>query len=121
MASLQASDIPEKYFLPILPEIQGVDPTRSVVEAFKIAAAKLVADAWEEDVAKIYPAVEMGKKGADLSVAVVRFKRGKPADLEVWTKKVIDNVGGGRHEYEESADMGRVVQGGCLFLWREDS
>ncbi|OXG76602.1 arginine-tRNA ligase [Cryptococcus neoformans Gb118] len=91
MASLQASDIPEKYTLPILPEIQGVDPTRSVVEAFKIAAAKLVAHAWEDDVAKIYPAVEMGKKGADLSIAVVRFKRGKPVDLEVWTKKVIDS------------------------------
>lgn len=120
MASLQASNIPEKYTLPILPEIQGVDPTRSVVEAFKIAAAKLVADAWEDDVAKIYPAVEMGKKGADLSIAVVRFKRGKLVDLEVWTKKVIDSVGG-ELSAKGNADMGRIVQGRCLFLWREVS
>ncbi|WVQ79698.1 arginine-tRNA ligase [Cryptococcus sp. DSM 104549] len=94
MVSLRTSDIPERYALPPLPEVSSAvagDAERSVVEAWKLAAAALVAEKWEEPVEKILPAVEMGKKGCDFSIAIVRFKRGKPADLEVWAKRVIDD------------------------------
>ncbi|KAK8854571.1 arginine-tRNA ligase [Kwoniella newhampshirensis] len=85
------SAIPERFVLPALPEVEGADPARSVIDAFKIATAQIVAEAFDEKIEKIHPAIEMGKKGVDFSVAIVRFKRGKPADLEVWAKKVIDN------------------------------
>nr|ODN94557.1 arginine-tRNA ligase [Cryptococcus depauperatus CBS 7855] len=112
MASVQCSDIPEKYVLPEIPQIKGVDSTRSPVEAFKIAAAKRVADAWGENIEKIYPAVEMGKfdKETDLSIAIVRFKRGKPADLEIWAKKVIDN-------FKPDAYLSGVKTPDNKFLW----
>ncbi|OCF75731.1 arginine-tRNA ligase [Kwoniella mangroviensis CBS 8886] len=89
--------IPEKFQLPTPPEVAtstpilNYAPTRSPIDIFKMAVAILVSEAFEEKLEKIYPAVEMGKKGCDFSVAIVRFKKGKPADLEVWAKKVIDN------------------------------
>ncbi|WVQ95185.1 arginine-tRNA ligase [Kwoniella sp. CBS 9459] len=92
MASLAPpASIPEKFALPTLPEVPGADPKRFIADAFKVAAAQIVAEAFEEKIEKIYPAVEMGKKGTDLSIPIVRFKKGKPADLEVWAKKVTDN------------------------------
>ncbi|ODN87394.1 arginine-tRNA ligase [Cryptococcus wingfieldii CBS 7118] len=110
MASLQGADVPEHFALPALPEIKGVDPTRSVVEAFRIAAAKVVADAWEEDIEKIFPAVELGKKGADLSVAVVRFKRGKPADILPWVNKITES-------FQPSVFFSKVSSPDGKFLW----
>ncbi|WVW85335.1 arginine-tRNA ligase [Kwoniella bestiolae CBS 10118] len=86
--------IPEKYQLPpVLSDVSipNYDPSKSPIDTFKMAVATLVAEAFEEKVEKIYPAVEMGKKGTDFSVAIVRFKKGKPADLEVWAKKVIES------------------------------
>ncbi|WRT68664.1 arginine-tRNA ligase [Kwoniella shivajii] len=92
MANLApTSAIPEEFQLPALPTVQGTNPERSPVDAFKLAVAQICAEAFDEKIEKVYPAVEMGKKGVDLSVAIVRFKKGKPADLEVWAKKVIDN------------------------------
>ncbi|WWC63573.1 arginine-tRNA ligase [Kwoniella dejecticola CBS 10117] len=96
MANLApASAIPEAYQLPTLAaatkKIEGCDLTRSPVDHFRLAVATLVAEAFEEPVEKIYPATELGKKNVDISVAIVRFKKGKPADLKVWADKVIDN------------------------------
>jgi arginyl-tRNA synthetase len=92
------------YDLKELPQVPGARPDRVVLDAFKLGAAKLVAEAWEMDVAKVFAAVdtsqssfdstaaladEIGKKGADLSVAIPRFFKKDQAD---WGKKVIDKV-----------------------------
>lgn len=79
----------KSYELPPVPQIPGVDYTRVPIEQFKAAVAKLVAEAWDETPEKIFAGVDTGKKGADLAVAIPRFKKGKPDD---WAKKVLDVV-----------------------------
>jgi hypothetical protein len=46
------------YDLKELPEVPGARPDRVVLDAFKLGAAKLVAEAWDVDVAKVYAAVD---------------------------------------------------------------
>lgn len=74
---------------PTLPVIAGTDYVHEPIQAFKAAVAQIVADAWEEDVSKIYAGVDTGKKGTDLALAVPRFKKGKPDE---WIKKVEEAV-----------------------------
>ncbi|ORY29670.1 hypothetical protein BCR39DRAFT_531576 [Naematelia encephala] len=66
--------------------VEGSDPERIPLDKFKLVVVKLVADAWDEDPAKIFQGVDTGKKGADLAVAIPRFKKGKP---EEWGQKVV--------------------------------
>ncbi|TXT04347.1 hypothetical protein VHUM_04114 [Vanrija humicola] len=77
----------KSYELPAVPQIAGVDYARVPIEQFKAAVAKLVAEAWDESPEKIFAGVDTGKKGADLAVAIPRFKKGKPDE---WAKKVLD-------------------------------
>ncbi|KAI0765902.1 arginyl-tRNA synthetase [Trametes elegans] len=75
--------------LPKLPEVAGTDPTRSVLDLFRIAIAKVVADALEPlTVDKVYQGVDYGKKGEDFTVALPRFKL--PGKVDELAKKVID-------------------------------
>ncbi|ORX38283.1 arginine-tRNA ligase [Kockovaella imperatae] len=77
-----------RYALPELPKVAGVDLERQPMDAFRLAVAKVVGEAWDMDPAKIFPAVDVGKKDADLTVAIPRFhKGGKPDE---WAKKVVD-------------------------------
>ena len=46
------------YDLKDLPEVPGARLDRVVLDAFKLGAAKLVAEAWEMDAAKVFPAVD---------------------------------------------------------------
>jgi hypothetical protein len=46
------------YDLKDLPEVPGARPDRVVLDAFKLGAAKLVAEAWDMDVAKVFAAVD---------------------------------------------------------------
>jgi arginyl-tRNA synthetase len=78
-----------EYALPTLPSVPGLFPEAQPIDAFKLAVAQVVATAWEEDVAKIVAGVDTGKKGADLALAIPRFKKGKPDE---WSKKVVDAV-----------------------------
>ena len=50
-----------KYALPELPKLPDVDAERIPLDAFRLAAAKLVADAWGMDAAKIFPGVDVGE------------------------------------------------------------
>jgi arginyl-tRNA synthetase len=56
-----SASIPERYALPAdLPTLPSVDVTREPLEPFKLAVAKLIGDAWEEDALKIYTGVDAG-------------------------------------------------------------
>lgn len=79
----------EKYALGPVPEIAGADYARVPIDKFRAAVAKVVADAWDETPEKIFPGVDLGKKGADFAVATPRFKKGKPDE---WVQKVLDAV-----------------------------
>ena len=74
-----------KYTLTPLPEVPAAAGHRQIIDTFKVAVAQLVGEAWGEDPAKIFEGVDTGKKGADLAVAVPRFKKGKPDE---WAEKV---------------------------------
>jgi arginyl-tRNA synthetase len=55
-----------EYDLKDLPEVPGARPDRVVLDAFKLGAAKLVAEAWEMDVAKVFASVDISKSGIAL-------------------------------------------------------
>ncbi len=77
--------------LPVLPEVAGTDPTRCVLDSFRIAIAKVVADALEPlTVEQVYQGVDYGKKGEDFTVALPRFKL--PGKIDELAKKVIGKV-----------------------------
>jgi arginyl-tRNA synthetase len=56
-----AAAIPERYALPTFPETKSADPDREPMDAFKLAAAKLIADAWQEPLDKIFDGVDTGE------------------------------------------------------------
>ncbi|KAI0823467.1 arginyl-tRNA synthetase [Trametes gibbosa] len=69
--------------LPPLPEVAGTDPTRCVLDSFRVAIAKAISDALEPlTVEQVYQGVDYGKKGEDFTVALPRFKlKGKVDEL----------------------------------------
>lgn len=50
-----------EFDLKELPKVEGALPDRVSLDAFKLGAAKLVAEAWEADVTKVYAAVDVGE------------------------------------------------------------
>ena len=50
-----------QYDLKDLPTVPGARPDRVVLDAFKLGAAKLVAEAWDMDVAKVFASVDISK------------------------------------------------------------
>lgn len=46
------------YDLKELPEVPGARPDRVVLDAFRLGAAKLVSEAWDVDVAKVFASVD---------------------------------------------------------------
>ncbi|KAI5455349.1 arginyl-tRNA synthetase [Naganishia albida] len=88
MASPFDASIPETYALPPVPEVYGTDPTVCVLDAFRIAAAKSVAEACGIEVGRAYEGVDIMKKQGDFYVALPRFRLGGKPD--VWAKKVVD-------------------------------
>jgi hypothetical protein len=50
-----------QYDLKELPTVPGARPDRVVLDAFKLGAAKLVAEAWDVDVAKVFASVDISK------------------------------------------------------------
>lgn len=79
------------FKLPTLPEVPGADPTRAVLDSFKIAIAKRVAEALPPlTLEQVYQGVDYGKKGVDFTIALPRFRL--PAKVDVLAKTVIDQV-----------------------------
>ncbi|KAI8974811.1 arginyl-tRNA synthetase [Trametes punicea] len=86
---LESSPFSVPSDLPKLPEVPGTDPTRCVLDSFRTAIAKIVADALEPlTVEQVYQGVDYGKKGEDFTVALPRFKL--PGKIDELAKKVID-------------------------------
>lgn len=96
-----------KFALPELPTVKGAEPSRNVLDAARLIVAKTVSEAWGLDIKKVFDGVDLGgsichkrsmqrsahlvlgKKGADLAVAIPRFVKGKPDEP---AKKVLDAV-----------------------------
>ena len=79
------------FKLPTLPEVPGADPTRAVLDSFKISIAKRVADALPSlTLEQVYQGVDYGKKGVDFTIALPRFRL--PGKVDVLAKTVIDQV-----------------------------
>jgi hypothetical protein len=55
------------FKLPTLPDVPGTDPSRAVLDSFKVAIPKRVADALPPlTVEQVYQGVDYGKKGVNL-------------------------------------------------------
>jgi hypothetical protein len=79
------------FKLPMLPDVPGTDPSRAVLDSFKVAIAKRVADALPPlTVEQVYQGVDYGKKGVDFTIALPRFRL--PGKVDVLAKSVIDQV-----------------------------
>ena len=79
------------FKLPTLPEVPGADPSRAVLDSFRIAIAKRVADALPPlTLEQVYQGVDYGKKGVDFTIALPRFRL--PGKVDVLAKTVIDQV-----------------------------
>jgi hypothetical protein len=79
------------FKLPTLPNVSGTDPSRAVLDSFKVAIAKRVADALPPlTVEQVYQGVDYGKKGVDFTIALPRFRL--PGKVDVLAKTVLDQV-----------------------------
>ncbi|KZO95455.1 arginyl-tRNA synthetase [Calocera viscosa TUFC12733] len=75
-------------FSPYAASIPGVEPETCAFDAFRLAVASKLTGPLNIPLEKAYEGVDIGKKGADFTVAVPRFRLGgKPDD---WAKKVVD-------------------------------
>ena len=77
--------------LPPLPHVPGTEPSRCILDSFRIAIAKIVSEALPSlTVEQVYAGVDYGKKGVDFTVALPRFRLKDKVD--VLAKKVLDHV-----------------------------
>ena len=75
-----------------LPNVPGADPSRAILDSFKVAIAKCVADALPPlTVEQVYQGVDYGRKGVDFTIAIPRFRL--PGEVDVLAKTVVDQVG----------------------------
>ena len=66
-----------------LPNVPDTDPSKSILDSFRIAIAKRVSDAIPSlTLDQAYSGVDYGKKSVDFTVALPRFRLpGKPNEL----------------------------------------
>ena len=64
-----------QYDLKDLPTVPGARPDRVVLDAFKLGAAKLVAEAWDMDVAKVFASVDISKSGRVMTRCILMFRQ----------------------------------------------
>jgi arginyl-tRNA synthetase len=77
--------------LPLIPQVPGTDPSKCVLDAFRISIAKRVSDALPPlTIEQAYSAVDYGKKGVDFTVALPRFRL--PGKVDELASKVINEV-----------------------------
>ena len=77
------------FKLPTSPDVPGADPSHAVLDAFKVAIAKRVADALPPLTAEqVYRGVDYGKKGIDFMIALLRFRLSGVVDVLAKTASV---------------------------------
>ena len=77
--------------LPALPSVPGTEPELCILDSFRTAIAKVVADALPPlTVEQVYAGVDYGKKGVDFTVALPRFRL--PGKVDELAKKVLAQV-----------------------------
>jgi len=77
--------------LPPLPNVVGTDPSKCILDAFRISIAKRVAEALPPlTIEQAYMGVDYGKKGVDFTVALPRFRL--PGKVDELASKVIGQV-----------------------------
>ncbi|KAF8634620.1 hypothetical protein AX15_000825 [Amanita polypyramis BW_CC] len=75
--------------MPSLPAVSGTDPSRCILDSFRIAIAKRMSDALPPlSLEQAYTGVDYGKKGVDFTVALPRFRL--PGKLDDLAQKVIN-------------------------------
>jgi arginyl-tRNA synthetase len=80
----------DAYYLPPVPSVKGADTETAIIEAYRIAAAKIVSEAVDIPLETAYPGIDVGNKKADLYVAMPRFRLGGKPDQ--WAEKVVAHV-----------------------------
>jgi len=77
--------------LPTLPPVPGTDPSRCVLDSFRIAIAQRVAAALPPlTLEQAYTGVDYGKKDSDFTVALPRFRL--PGKVDELAAQVIGQV-----------------------------
>lgn len=76
--------------LPQLPPVLETDPSKCVLDSFRISIAKRVSEALPITLEQAYSGVDYGKKGVDFTVALPRFRL--PGKVDEIAAKVIDKV-----------------------------
>jgi arginyl-tRNA synthetase len=61
-----SSEIPARYALPEFPAVASANPDREPMDAFRLAVAKLISDAWQEPLEKIFNGVDTGASAVRL-------------------------------------------------------
>ncbi|KZT24804.1 arginyl-tRNA synthetase [Neolentinus lepideus HHB14362 ss-1] len=73
-----------------LPSVPGTDPTRCILDSFRISIAKRIAEALPSlTVEQVYNGVDYGKKGEDFTVALPRFRL--PGKVDEHASKVVSS------------------------------
>lgn len=77
--------------LPALPHVPGTDASTCVLDSFRTAIAQRIVDALPPiTLEQAYDGVDYGKKGADFTVALPRFRL--PGKVDELAAKVISKV-----------------------------
>ena len=76
--------------LPSLPAVPDTDPSRAVLDSFRIAIAKRLSETLPLTIEQAYAGVDYGKKGEDFTVAVPRFRL--PGKIDEIAAKVKEGV-----------------------------
>ena len=76
--------------MPDLPTVQGTDPSKCVLESFRIAIAKRLSEALSLSLEQAYAGVNYGKKGDDFTVALPRYRL--PGSVDEIASKVLEKV-----------------------------
>ncbi|KAH9998747.1 hypothetical protein BJV77DRAFT_710140 [Russula vinacea] len=101
--------------LPSLPDVPGTDFSRAVLDSFKVAIAKRVADALPPlTVEQVYRFVDYGKNGVDFTIALSRFPL--PGEVDVLAKMVIDQFQA--DDFVESVTQDNVDKASCILCSR---
>ena len=76
--------------MPTLPVVPETDPSRAVLDSFRIAIAKRLSDTLPLTLEQAFTGVDYGKKGEDFTVALPRFRL--PGKVNEIADKVIADV-----------------------------